>query len=59
LISKVDKGLANNTKRTSRQSSWQNGAAERWGESCRRDLLDHVIALYERQLKRLFKEYIR
>jgi len=28
--------------RTSFQSPWQNGIAERWVESCRRDLLDHV-----------------
>jgi hypothetical protein len=33
--------------------SLQNGIAERWVESCRRDLLDHVIALYEQYLKRL------
>jgi hypothetical protein len=30
---------------TSYKSPWQNGIAERWGESCRRDLLEHVIAL--------------
>ena len=33
--------------RTSFESPWQNGIAERWIESCRRDLLDHVIALNE------------
>src|SRR5215469_5328711 len=38
---------------TSIHSTWQNGVAERWVESCRRDLLDHVIALNERHLKRL------
>ncbi len=37
---------------------WQNGVAERWVGSCRRDLLDHVIALNERHLKRLLSEYI-
>src|SRR5579863_8809977 len=31
--------------RTSFESPWQNGVAERWVQSCRRDLLDHVIAL--------------
>ena len=36
-----------------------NGVAERWVGSCRRDLLDHVIALDERHLKRLLSEYIR
>jgi len=46
-------------KRTSFRSSWQNGIAERWVGSCRRDLLDHVIVLNERHLKRLMHEYGR
>jgi hypothetical protein len=45
--------------RTSIQSPWQNGVAERWVGSCRRDLLDHIIALNERHLKRLLADYIR
>ena len=45
--------------RTSRESPWQNGVAERWVESCRRDLLDHVIALNEAHLKRLLTDYVR
>lgn len=44
--------------RTSFESPWQNGIAERWVESCRRDLLDHVIAVNERHLKRLLSEYV-
>jgi putative transposase len=44
--------------RTSFESPWQNGIAERWVGSCRRDLLDHVTALNERHLKRLLHEYI-
>jgi putative transposase len=44
--------------RTAIQSPWQNGIAERWVESCRRDLLDHIIALNERHLKRLLSEYV-
>ena len=43
---------------TSIQSPWQNGVAERWVGSCRRELLDHVIALNERHLKRLVSDYI-
>ncbi len=31
--------------RTSFESPWQNGVAERWVGSCRRDLLDHIIAV--------------
>ena len=45
-------------KRTSYRSPWQNGVAERWVGCCRRDLLDHVIVLSERHLKRLMKEYV-
>jgi len=45
-------------KRTSFRSPWQNGVAERWVGNCRRDLLDHVIVLSERHLKRLMTEYI-
>jgi transposase InsO family protein len=44
--------------RTSFESPWQNGVAERWIESCRRDSLDHVIPLNESHLKRLLAEYV-
>jgi hypothetical protein len=39
--------------RTAFRSPWQNGVAERWVGSCRRDLLNHVIILNEHHLKRL------
>jgi len=42
--------------RTSFRSPWQNGVAERWVGSRRRDMLDHVIAFNERRLKRLLAE---
>jgi putative transposase len=45
-------------KRTSTQSPWQNGTAERWIGSCRREMLDHVIVLNERHLRRLMGEYV-
>src|ERR1017187_2557656 len=45
-------------KRISFRSPWQNGVAERFVGNCRRDLLDHVIVLNERHLKRLMGEYI-
>jgi putative transposase len=44
---------------TSIRSPWQNGVAERWVGSCRRDLLDHIIALNERHLRRLLAAYVR
>jgi len=53
------RAMAMRPVRTSRQSPWQNGIAERWVESCRRDLLDHVIALNESHLKRLLCDYVR
>jgi transposase InsO family protein len=46
-------------KRTSFQCPWQNGVAERFVGNCRRDLLDHVIVLNERHLKRLMTDYVR
>ena len=45
--------------RTSFKSPWQNGVAERWVGSCRRDLLEHVAAFNERHLQRLLSEYLR
>ena len=45
-------------KRTGIQSPWQNGTAERWVGSARREVLDHVIPLNEAHLRRLLKEYV-
>jgi len=42
--------------RTSVQAPWQNGIAERWIGSCRRELLDHIIGLNESHLLRLLRE---
>jgi transposase InsO family protein len=45
-------------KRTSVQAPWQNGLAERWVGSCRREMMDHVIALNEEHLRRLLRDYV-
>jgi putative transposase len=45
-------------KRTSFRSPWQNGIAERWIGSCRRELLDHVIVINEAHLRRLLRDYV-
>ncbi len=45
-------------KRTAYRSPWQNGVAERWIGSCRRELLDRVIVLHEGHLRRLLREYV-
>jgi putative transposase len=44
--------------RTSYQSPWQNGAAERFVGTVRRDLLDHAIVLGDEHLRRLLSEYL-
>ena len=45
-------------QRTAFRSPWQNGIAERWVGSARRELLDHVIVLNEDHLRRLLREYV-
>ena len=45
-------------KRTSYRSPWQSGVAECFVGNCRRNLLDHVIALNEHHLKRLMSESV-
>lgn len=44
--------------RTSIRSPWQNGVAERWVGTARRDYFDHVIALNEAHVRRLGREFI-
>ncbi len=45
-------------KRTAYRSPWQNGTAERWVGSARRELLDHVIVWNDQHLQRLLCEYV-
>jgi len=44
--------------RTTYRSPWQNGVAEHWVGSSRRELLDHMIMLSEFHLRRLVREYL-
>src|SRR5438045_192228 len=37
------------------RSPWQNGIAERWVGSCRREMLDHVIPLNEEHPRKLVR----
>jgi putative transposase len=46
-------------KRTSIQAPWQDGIAERWIGSCRREILDHIIPVNEEHLRRLIRDYVR
>ena len=40
------------------RSPWQNGFAERWVGTARREIVDHVIVLGEHHLRRLLREYV-
>jgi putative transposase len=45
-------------RRTAFRSPWQNGTAERFVGSVRRELLDHAVVLGEDHLRRLLSEYV-
>jgi transposase InsO family protein len=45
-------------RRTSYQSPWQSGVAERFVGTVRRELLDHVIVLNERHLRQLIESFV-
>jgi len=40
------------------RSPWQNGLAERWGGTVKRDLLDHVMVVDAQHLSGLLREYV-
>jgi transposase InsO family protein len=50
--------LGTKPTRTAPRSPWQNGVAERWVGSVRRELLDHVVVFNDRHLLRLLREYV-
>ncbi len=58
-VTETLKSMEIRIKRTAFRSPWQNGVADRWVGSCRRDLLDQVIVLNEAHLRRLVRDYIR
>ncbi len=51
-------GLGLEQVRTAFRSPWQNGFAERWIASLRKDCLDHVIAINGSQLRRVIRSYV-
>jgi transposase InsO family protein len=52
------KSLGTTPTRTSPRSPWQNGVAERWIGSVRRELLEHVVVFHDRHLLRLLRAYV-
>jgi hypothetical protein len=52
-------GLGLHDVPTAPRSPWQNGYAERFIGSLRRECLDHMIVLNERQLSRILSAYAR
>ena len=52
-------GMGVRIVRTAYRSPWQNGIAERWVLSVRQDLLNHVVILGERHLRRMLNDYIQ
>ena len=51
------KAMGTAAVKTAFRSPWQNGVAERWILSARREMLDRVVVLSERHLLRLMREY--
>ena len=57
-VKEVIEHLGTEPKQTAYRSPWQNPFAERWVGICRRELLDHVVVLGERHLRRLLADYV-
>ncbi len=57
-VTEVLQSMSSELIQTSYQSPWQNGVAERWVGSCRREMLDHVIVFNEAHLRRLVRGYV-
>ena len=57
-VTEAIKALGAETRRIAFQSPWQNGVAERWVETCKREIIDHVIVFNEEHLRRLLRDYI-
>jgi transposase InsO family protein len=55
-VTKAIENLGVSPERTAFRSPWQNGTAERFVGTVRRELLDHVVVLNENHLRRLLRE---
>lgn len=52
------KSLGTKPTRTAPRSPWQNGVAERWIGSVRRELLDQIVVFNGGHLLRLLRDYV-
>ena len=57
-VVRVIKSMGTDPSRTAWRSPWQNGAAERWVGSVRREMLDSVVVFNEEHLRRLLNGYV-
>ena len=52
------RGPLRRLNRDEHEQNLQNGVAERWVGSCRREVLDHLIPINEKHLRRLGGDYV-
>jgi transposase InsO family protein len=57
-VTRAIEHLGTEPKRIAFQRPWQNGIAERWVGSCKREIIDHVIVFNENHLRQLLREYV-
>ena len=57
-VTKAIRSLDTEPKRTAFRSPWQNGLAERWVGTCKREIIDHVIVINEDHLRRILRDYV-
>jgi transposase InsO family protein len=57
-VTRAIEHLGTKPERIAFQSPWQNGVAERWVGSCKREVIDHVIVVNEDHLRRLLHDYV-
>lgn len=57
-VAKAINSIGIKSTRTAYRSPWQNGIAERWVGTVKRELLEHVIVIDEKHLRRLLREYV-
>jgi len=58
-VEEAIKSLGTEPKRTGFRSPWQNGVAQRWVGSCKREIINHVIVFNEDHLRRILLDYVR